>query len=179
MMIGEKIKLLRLRKNLTQEELANRAELTKGFISQIERNLSSPSIATLTDVLEALGTNLKEFFNETETSRVVFGKEHISVQEKDEMGQTISWIVPNAQKNMMEPILLKLQANGRSDNYGPHSGEVFGYCIQGSVELRIGDGTYRIKQGESFYYAAKTAYYIENTSAKEATVLWVTSPPNF
>ena len=43
---------------LTQEELADRTELTKGYISQVERDLASPSIATLVDILEALGTTL-------------------------------------------------------------------------------------------------------------------------
>ena len=45
--IGEKIKELRIRNGLTQEELADRAELSKGFISQLERDLTSPSISTL------------------------------------------------------------------------------------------------------------------------------------
>ena len=62
--IGEKLRQLRQLKNLTQEELADRCELSKGFISQVERNLASPSIATLTDMLECLGSNWKEFFSE-------------------------------------------------------------------------------------------------------------------
>ena len=49
MKIGSKLKELRIAKNLTQEELADRAELSKGFISQLERDLTSPSIATLVD----------------------------------------------------------------------------------------------------------------------------------
>ncbi len=52
MKIGEKIKELRIQKSLTQEELADRAELSKGFISQLERDLTSPSIATLVDMLQ-------------------------------------------------------------------------------------------------------------------------------
>ena len=52
MNIGNKIRELRIEKNLTQEELANRAELSKGFISQLERNLTSPSIATLIAILQ-------------------------------------------------------------------------------------------------------------------------------
>lgn len=62
MEIGEKIKRLRLKCGLTQEELADRAELSKGFISQLERDLASPSIATLSDVLECLGSTLSEIF---------------------------------------------------------------------------------------------------------------------
>ena len=48
--IGEKLRLLRIRRGLTQEDMADRCELSKGFISQVERNLASPSIATLTDM---------------------------------------------------------------------------------------------------------------------------------
>lgn len=48
-------------KGLTQEELADRSELSKGFISQLENDVTSPSIATLVDVLTCLGTDLKRF----------------------------------------------------------------------------------------------------------------------
>ena len=65
MEIGSKLKELRVLKGLTQEELADRAELSKGFISQLERDLTSPSIATLMDILQCLGTTIGEFFNET------------------------------------------------------------------------------------------------------------------
>ena len=72
MKIGYKIKTLRIAKGLTQEELADRAELSKGFISQIERDLTSPSISTLVDILQCLGTNLKDFFNNEEDEQIVF-----------------------------------------------------------------------------------------------------------
>ena len=55
MEIGKKIKALRTKNGLTLEELASRSELTKGFLSQLERDLTSPSISTLEDILEALG----------------------------------------------------------------------------------------------------------------------------
>ena len=70
--IGPKIKRLRIRNGLTLEELASRCELTKGFLSQLERDLASPSIATLEDILEALGTSLSEFFQEEREEKVVF-----------------------------------------------------------------------------------------------------------
>ena len=70
--IGAKIKHMRNQKGLTQNELADRCELTKGYISQLENNLNSPSIATLTDILSALGSNLAEFFREETEDKVVF-----------------------------------------------------------------------------------------------------------
>jgi transcriptional regulator with XRE-family HTH domain len=72
MEIGRKIKRLRQEKMLTQEELADRTELSKSFISQVERDLTSPSIATLVDILQALGTDLREFFNDEKDTQVVF-----------------------------------------------------------------------------------------------------------
>ena len=70
MQIGDKIKRMRIEKGLTQEELANRCELSKGFISQLENDLTSPSIATLIDILEILGTNLKEFFSDDKDEKI-------------------------------------------------------------------------------------------------------------
>ena len=72
MEIGRKLKQLRIEKGLTQEELAGRAELSKGFISQLERDLTSPSIATLVDILQCLGTTINEFFSEKPEEQVVF-----------------------------------------------------------------------------------------------------------
>ena len=72
--IGRKTKQLRIQKGLTLEELASRSELTKGFLSQLERELTSPSIATLNDIVEALGSSLAEFFKEEEQEQLVFHK---------------------------------------------------------------------------------------------------------
>ena len=69
--IGEKLRLLRIRRGLTQEDMADRCELSKGFISQVERNLASPSIATLTDMLECLGSSLSQFFSEDKDEKTV------------------------------------------------------------------------------------------------------------
>ena len=81
--IGQKIKRLRTKNGLTLEELASRSELTKGFLSQVERNLTSPSIATLNDILEALGTTLAAFFKEEQEEKSVFTKEDYFVDERD------------------------------------------------------------------------------------------------
>ena len=177
--IGEKIKQLRVKTGLTQEELANRCELSKGFISQLERNLTSPSIATLTDILESLGTDLKDFFIDTDNDKIAFGKDDVFIREDQELSHAIRWLIPNAQKNRMEPILITLAPNGRSQAQDPYKGEVFGYVIKGAVTLRVGERKFRLRKGESFYHSANSEYSIENISPYDAEVLWVTTPPNF
>ncbi len=179
MNIGEKIRRLRVGIGLTQEELANRSELTKGFISQLERDLTSPSIATLIDILECLGTNLKDFFNETNDSKVIFHKDDVFLQENNDLGHTISWLIPNAQKNMMEPILMKIKQGGKSSVYNPHEGELFGYVLKGTVTVNLGELNFKAKKGESFYYKAYAPHFIENNSQNTAVLLWVCTPPRF
>ena len=105
--IGGKIREIRIFNGLTQEELADRCELSKGFISQLENNLTSPSISTLEDILQCLGTTLSEFFSEEDSHvQKVFGPEDYFEKTDDELGSMTEWIIPNAQKNMMEPIRL-------------------------------------------------------------------------
>lgn len=97
--IGKKIRRLRLEKSLTQEELADRTELSKSFISQVEREQTSPSIATLVDILQALGTNLRDFFNDETDSQIVFRNADFFEKVDDELKNRTEWIIPNAQKN--------------------------------------------------------------------------------
>lgn len=179
MNIGSKIKELRVQKSLTQEELADRAELSKGFISQVERDLTSPSIATLMDILQCLGTNLEEFFSNTTAEQVVFKKSDYFEKYDPELKNEVKWIIPNAQKNMMEPILLTLDINGSTYPDTPHEGEEFGYILHGSIKLHIGNRIYKVKKGESFYFTANKQHYISTSEKTGATLIWVSTPPSF
>lgn len=179
MNIGEKIKSIRLQKNLTQEELANRCELTKGFISQVERDKTSPSIATLVDILESLGTNLQSFFNEEKKEKIIFTKEDIFVQENEELKHKIEWIVPNAQKNDMEPIIITLEEKGMSTTHKPFEGEVFGYVLSGTVKLHIDENTFDVEEQECFYHKCNKSFYLENLYKNKCKVLWISTPPFF
>lgn len=177
--IGEKIRRLRRVGNLTQDELANRCDLTKGFISQIERNLTSPSINTLIDILEALGTDIRNFFAEEVEEKIVFSKDEIYDREYEDFGYRISWLIPNAQKNDMEPILIKLSPKSKTKADDPHEGEEFGYVLKGKANLILGKKTYKLKSGESFYFKSNKTHYLENPSNKPVTILWVSTPPTF
>lgn len=177
--LGQKIRQLRIKNNLTQEELANRCELSKGFISQLESDQTSPSIATLVDILESLGTDIGKFFGEEVNEQIVFTYDDVFVKENSELGHTINWIVPNSQKNKMEPILLELAPGGRSSLEDPHEGEEFGYVISGRIVLMIGESKYKAKKGDTFYFKPSVPHYIYNTGKTDARVIWVSSPPYF
>jgi transcriptional regulator with XRE-family HTH domain len=175
MKIGKRIKEIRLLQGLTQEELADRCELSKGFISQIEHDNTSPSISTLVDILTALGTSLDQFFQREKREQVVFSEEDMFVKEDE--GSKITWLVPNAQKNDMEPILVELEASATTAQYDPHEGELFGYVLDGMIELVLGDKRMKIQKGESFYILEPSRHHIQ--AVKKSTFLWVSTPPIF
>ena len=177
MEIGQKIKQLRIQKGLTLEELASRSELTKGFLSQVERDLTTPSIATLEDILEALGSNLSEFFREEPEAQIVFTEQDFFIDEQEEY--TIQWVVPNAQKNEMEPIVLTLAPHGTSMELISHRGEEFGYVLKGSVTLVHGTKRNKLKPGDTFYLTNVKTHKLYNHGGNEAKVLLVSTPPSF
>ncbi len=179
MNIGDKIKRLRIKNSLTQEELADRSEITKGFISQVERDLTSPSIATLVAILEGLGTNLKDFFNETIDEKIVFTKEDAFETDNEELKYNLKWIIPNAQKNAMEPILIELEKNGRTKEDSPHEGEEFGYVLNGNIFIHLGNEKLKVRKEESFYFKANSNHYISNAGQAKARIIWVSTPPSF
>lgn len=178
MEIGQKLKELRVAKGLTQEELADRAELSKGFISQLERDITSPSIATLMDILQCLGTTINDFFSEEPEEQVVFHYEDYFEKKDSELKSLTEWIIPNAQKNMMEPIRLTLEPGGLTYRDVPHEGEEFGYILKGSVKIHIGNKVYTAKRGESFYLTPHSEHYLE-AGVSGAMLIWISTPPSF
>lgn len=178
--IGKRMKELRIQYGLTQQELADRAELTKGFISQLERNQNSPSVSTLLDIIQCLGTTPADFFTDEEPEQIVFREEDYFKKIDDENQSVVEWIIPNAQRNVMEPVRLTLRPGGRSEILAPHEGEEdFGYVLKGSIRVYYGNKPQIVRAGESFYFRAGKVHYLENTSSREAIVIWITTPPSF
>ncbi len=176
MNLGNKIKERRKLLMLTQQELANRCELTKGYISQLESNSVSPSLETLELILEVLGTNLSDFFKDDSNQKIIFTKEEQYEKKFDSYNQT--WLIPTAQEHVMEPIYVELEQGETFHDY-PHSGEEFGYVIEGEIKVYYGDEVLICKTGESFYFVANKNHYIANNSDVVARVIWVSCPPNF
>lgn len=177
-LIAAKIKQLRKQNGLTQQELADRAELTKGYISQLESGLVSPSMITLFDLIECLGSKPSEFFKESDQTHIVY-KENDTFIKTDSEGNTIQWLVPSAQRNQMEPVLLTILPKHALSQDNPHNGEEFGFIISGKITVHYGDNAFEAKAGDSFYYEADKIHSIENKSNKNAVLLWISTPPSF
>ena len=178
MKIGEKLKRLRQANSLTQEELANRAYLTKGFISQLERDQTSPSIATLKDILDVLGVPLR-FFRDQPQGRVVYPHSARITTSNSTPDCRVEVLVPDAQNRMMDPVLVTMGSGAELPAQEPHEGEEFGIVLKGTVNLRLDNRTFKVKQHECFYFRSNLEHAVVNPGKQEVRILWVVTPPIF
>jgi transcriptional regulator with XRE-family HTH domain len=156
MNIGRRMKELRLASELTQEELAARTSLTKGFISLLEADKTSVSLDTLSHILTVLGETLSSFFAPEQVRMIVFPKSQRLLMEETPIKQ-LQLLVPGSTNSLMDPCLLTLAPNERFGPEEPHSGQA--------------------KRGDSFYYEARQEHFLANPGVSDALVLLVASPP--
>jgi len=165
--------------SLTQEELASRTDLSKGFISQIENDTASPSIATLEDILEVLGTTPTEFFSDIDIEKVVYPKEvRLLAPDSDEKVQ-IELLIPGSGKRKMDPVLVSIKPGEESFKDPAHEGEELGFLLQGKINLNLDNKKFKLGKGDCFYFSADKKHSIINIGKETAKILWVVTPPIF
>lgn len=174
--IGSRIRRLRTAAELTQEDLAERADLTAGFISQVERGKTSISIDSLMMILDALNIHISDFFRK-EQDRVVFRASDAVALERENVESFLS-LVPGAANRTMEPVHVRLIDNQFTE-MPPIGGEQYGYVLRGDLQLTYGSERIRVRAGDSFYSDGTHSLKLENRGKRPVEFLWVTSPPNF
>lgn len=177
--IGERLKRLRMINSLTQEELASRADLTKGYISQVENDATCPSIATLKDILDVFGVSMQEFFTVPVETEVVFGSDSRVQSTDDDDPVMVELLVPGAQNRELDPALVTLKPGAEMDLQDVHEGEEFGYLLRGCIEVCLDDKVYTVKKDECFLFASDRRHTVRNVGKGMAKILWVVTPPTF
>ena len=172
MKIGSKIRRLRKLRGLTIEELANSAELTKGFISQLERDITTPSVLNLKQVVEVLGIDLATFFSDLEeTEKNIYTKKD-RIGESLEKAYKIERLIPKLKYLEMEPVLLTLNPMAvYNKNFEEDEG--FGYVIRGRIDLAIESECRKLNRGGCFYVFFDNQIIIKNLANKPAEILFV------
>ncbi|MCI1891325.1 helix-turn-helix domain-containing protein [Schleiferilactobacillus perolens] len=170
--IGSRIRNLRIQKNLTQEELGERTDLSKGFISQLENNQSSPSLDTFFSILEVLGTSPAAFFAEgAKAPRVVYTPAEQTVYEDTDAHYVLQWLVPDSNEKQMEPVLLTFHAAGAYKTFPPSPAETFIYCLQGAITLHLGEAQYTAHSGEAMYFRADAPHQLTSAGPSQALIV--------
>ncbi|MEJ2536351.1 MAG: XRE family transcriptional regulator [Calditrichia bacterium] len=172
MKIGTKIRRLRKLRGLTIEELADNANLTKGFISQLERDLTVPSVLNLKQILDVLGIQLSAFFSDiTEREKNIFSLKD-RLLEGSSKNYKIEKLIPKLQYLEMEPVVLTLEPLIEYKKQFEED-EGFGFVLKGNLEIKINDERQVIKRGDCFYLFFDNTFSLKNLSKKNAEILMV------
>jgi transcriptional regulator with XRE-family HTH domain len=182
--LGDKIRTLRKKLGMTQKELAEQVGLTPSFISQLEKNLISPSLDSLLKLSEKLNTQPIYFLTDGESGplqkMVIKPGERQDIHLPALKGTDIKLqlLVSDVLNRRMEPYLLTMKegaAIGR--HFYGHKGDEFAYVIEGELEVEIEDEKQLVRQGDSLYIESTFPSKWANTGKGDAVILWVLSPP--
>lgn len=180
--IGQRIKELRLQKNLTLEEVAERSGCTSGFLSQVERNRAVPSISLLYALAGALDTRVSNFFPETiNAAKVVRHSERESFYFEGSaiVYSLLSTKFPHAAIEAFLLTVTPAQEALPTDETRAHKGEEFGYVLQGVLRLWYGGTFYDLCPGDSVHFGSTNEHRLENPGHQPAVALWLITPAIF
>lgn len=173
MKIGKKLKELRLQEGFSLEQLANQVGLTRSFLSQIEKDKTSPSIPSLIKILSALKISMADFFQTVEEKQGVFIKKGDRRFFRDTESLTrMASLSAGFKSPQMEPFYVEFEG-GRSSDLISSQGECFVFVLAGAIELSMGDETFRLDQGDSLYFDASVPHKITPDRDKKTAALFV------
>jgi len=176
--LGSRLRDLRRRQKMTLEELGRRAGLTSSFLSQVERNVTSPSVKSLREIASALNTKVSHFFEEEERGRdfVFVKRDRRKSATKDKSNSRCEVLISGLLDVRMEPSLLILKAGEKIDKQSDYlDGEEFGFVLKGKVELLRGPEKFIMEKGDSIYFKGVKSHKVVNIGSSEANLLWVVS----
>ena len=174
--LGNRLSLLRKRKSMTLDELSAKSGVSKSILSHIERDLSNPTVTTITRIAEALNEKLSDFFLKIEveeTNSIESSKETPSITSKDGLcelnilgaGETVNWL---------QWYILDMKPKGilNSESHGPKTFENL-TVIDGQIEVTCGESKEKLSKGDTFRFQSNRAHTLKNISKQKAQVLMV------
>ncbi len=170
--IGARIKHLRQINGLAQADLAERAGLTKGAISQIERNLTSPSVANLFEILTALNETPSSFFADVDEEKVLFRK--IDALPSEVTGyKSFDTLLPKSRYRSIVAYRAVIAPGKETAPEPAQEGENYTHVLSGRLGLRLGQVSYVARKGESLYFAGEQEFAFSNKGKTLVDFLWV------
>ncbi|MBV7396403.1 cupin domain-containing protein [Mameliella sediminis] len=187
--VGGRLRAIRESKGLSQRDLGARAGLTSAAISLIEQNKSSPSVASLKSLLDAIPMTMSEFFSaveeEGEPKYFYTGDEFIELSPQDlGLGEGAAQLslrqVGDASKHSLQ-MLFETYPPGADT--GPdllkHDGEEAGVVIEGIVEVTVGNSIRVLNPGDGYLFDSRLPHRFRNVGEKRCVVVSACTPPSF
>ena len=178
--ISNKIKEKRKAKGITIQELADKADVSKGLISQIENNRTVPSLLVLINIIRALNLDMNEFFNEIGTeqqsSKVIIKQEaaYQVFEKATAKGFLYKRVLTRSVKNYpVDIVILELKKGARRTQMVKTDAYEYKYIIQGKVEYQIENEKYILNTGDSLFFDGRLGHKPANIGDEDAKILVV------
>lgn len=176
MHLGKKIRRMRQARGLTTVELARRARVSTGFISQLEHSHTVPSLQTLQRIATALDISLAYFLLEESPQPQVVRQRQRQLIELGPTGARVMLLSPLPSQHL-EVALLDLPCGAVLwSTPRAHAGQQCYLVWHGTVRADYGEYTYRLEEGDSILWEGTLPYRLENIGATEARLVVASAP---
>ena len=179
MMLGEKIRAKRMEKQLTLKDLAQSTGVTQGFLSQVERNLTDPSITSLRRIAHALDVPIFYFLMDEAKSSPVVRKNERQVLKFPDSHLTFELLSPDLNRSL-EMMMARLEPGAVTcEEPLTHPGEENILVIQGQMKIQIGEDIHILAEGDSIYYFSSIPHKIWSMGIEDLVFISAITPPAF
>lgn len=181
--LGFRVKALRKRHGLSLSKLAQITGLSAGYISQLERDLTQPSMATMIKLAQYFGVSVQWFFTnepkpKSEDSKYIVRKKNRLPLNYE--GGITDELLPFRSGVGIELIYCRIPPGAASGKeMHVQTGDEAGYVLQGELQLTIGEEQFTLTQGDGFGFAGGEPHRFFNPGQEETIVLWAITPPEF
>lgn len=186
LMIGARVRHARRMRGLQLREVAEKVGCSESLLSKIENDKVLPSLQMLHKIALELGTSIGFLFADpSERNRIVMrkGERHIiptgSHGGRRSEGVQLEWLVPYPESWMLSGSIHIVAPGGGSEGLIEHEGEEVGYVLEGEFEITVGEETFRLQAGDSFFFPSTVPHGYSNPGKETTRVLWVNTPPTF
>lgn len=173
--LGARIKQLRQEKNLTLKEIAERAELSISFISQLEHNKTSATLESFKKISEALNVSPGYFFNSNENTqtKIVKGNtEELNLMKNDFIYKDLKGAMDNP---LFLPIFVVLHPGDNPGNNFTHEGQEYLYVLEGVLTVLINDEVFTLVKDDSIFFDSSNPHYWQNNTNEPVKFLCVSA----
>ncbi|MEO6625060.1 MAG: cupin domain-containing protein [Burkholderiaceae bacterium] len=180
--IGEQLRELRLVKGLTLRHVADKAGISVGYLSQLERNQSRLPIGVLKKLADVLGVHMNWFFQGSVGAASAERDVVVRAGQRRRMsftglGITEELLSPNL-SGPLELLLSTIAPGADSEDYS-HDGAEAGYVLSGSLDLWVSGRYFQLQEGDSFSFKSTEVHRCANPGTQATRVLWVITPPHY
>ena len=180
MTVGTKLRELRHERNLTLEQVAEAASLSKSYLSQLENDNCNPSLNSLRAVMNVYRLPMAVLFEypDAQPTIAVVRKSRRKTYTLPDSVVRREFLTPDTRRKM-EAVLTVSAAGEASGVAFSHEGEEFGIVLSGKLKLYVGKESCVLEEGDCVYFDCSLPHHWKSIGDVPAEVLWVLTPPSF